>query len=188
MPHGYVKEVARSDARWIVVIVFGARRGYRYPCGPELRWSAACQGRTERWENAAAEESCLQLLIRREARQVNRSGAIRGERDRACHQAAVIPPIEARPRTALAYLILKMGSRVEHFVMVDAERAQSTSGAAPAPPICGVKKRDATLEKTNSPVKPWKLGTLTRPAKPGILELCHSMGKVSGVLPKTPKS
>src|SRR6476646_7205443 len=27
-----------------------------------------------------------------------------------------------------------------------------------------------------------------RPANPGILELCHSIGKVSGVLPKTPKS
>src|SRR5579884_2710520 len=61
-------------------------------------------------------------------------------------------------------------------------------GTAPAPPSCGVKKRDCTLEKTNSAVKPWKFGTLTRPAKPGILELCHSMGKVSGVLPKTPKS
>src|ERR1700675_1011198 len=31
-------------------------------------------------------------------------------------------------------------------------------------------------------------GTLTRPATPGILEWCHSIGKVSGVLPNTPKS
>src|ERR1700756_5741064 len=32
------------------------------------------------------------------------------------------------------------------------------------------------------------LGTLTRPANPGILELCHSIGNVSGVAPNTPKS
>src|SRR6266566_2101538 len=61
-------------------------------------------------------------------------------------------------------------------------------GTAPAPPIWGVKKRAATLEKTMSAENPWKLGTLTRPANPGILELCHSIGNVSGVLPKTPKS
>src|ERR1043166_1424936 len=58
----------------------------------------------------------------------------------------------------------------------------------PKPPIWGGKKRAFTLEKTKRAVNPWKLGTLTRPAKPGILELCHSMGNVSGVLPKTPKS
>ena len=61
-------------------------------------------------------------------------------------------------------------------------------GTAPAPPICGVKKRAATLEKTISAEKPWKSGTLTRPANPGILELCHSIGKVMGVLPSTLKS
>ncbi len=33
-----------------------------------------------------------------------------------------------------------------------------------------------------SAVKPWKFGTLTRPANPGILELCHSIGKVMGVV------
>jgi hypothetical protein len=141
MPHGYVKEVARSDARRIVVIVFGARHGYSYPCGPELRWRAACQGRTERWENSAAEESCLQLLIRREARQVNWSGAIRSERDRACDKAAVIPPIEACPRTALAYLILKMGSRVKHFVMVDAERANRVRSCPSATNLRGEESR-----------------------------------------------
>src|SRR5207245_10483730 len=61
-------------------------------------------------------------------------------------------------------------------------------GTAPAPPRCGLKTRAATLEKTNSAENPWKLGTLTRPATAGILELCHSIGKVRGVLPNTPKS
>ncbi len=59
---------------------------------------------------------------------------------------------------------------------------------APAPPIWGWKKRAATLEKTISAEKPWISGTLTRPAYPGIFELCHSMGKVIGVLPSTLKS
>src|SRR5580658_11288249 len=59
---------------------------------------------------------------------------------------------------------------------------------APAPPICGGKKRAATLEKTISAEKPCRFGTLTRPAYPGILELCHSIGKVIGVLPSTLKS
>src|SRR4030088_3163581 len=61
-------------------------------------------------------------------------------------------------------------------------------GTAPAPPSCGVKKRAATLEKTKRAENPWMFGTLTRPANPGIFELCHSIGKVSGVLPNTPKS
>src|SRR5450631_1907947 len=38
------------------------------------------------------------------------------------------------------------------------------NGAAPAPPICGVKKRADTLEKTMSAENPCRLGTLTRPA------------------------
>ena len=62
------------------------------------------------------------------------------------------------------------------------------AGTAPAPPIWGVKKRAATLEKTIRAETPWKFGTLTRPANPGILELCHSIGKVMGVLPSTLKS
>ena len=61
-------------------------------------------------------------------------------------------------------------------------------GTAPAPPICGVKKRAATLEKTIRAETPWKSGTLTRPANPGIFELCHSIGNVIGVLPSTLKS
>src|SRR5205807_6555475 len=67
-------------------------------------------------------------------------------------------------------------------------KAPMDAGAAPAPPSCGVKNRDATLEKTKSAEKPWKFGTLTRPATPGILELFHSIGNVRGVAPKTPKS
>src|SRR5690348_16545058 len=51
------------------------------------------------------------------------------------------------------------------------------AGTAPAPP----KNRAATLENTARAVKPWKLGTLTRPAYPGIFDRSHSMGNVIGV-------
>src|ERR1700745_991727 len=61
-------------------------------------------------------------------------------------------------------------------------------GVAPAPPIWGRKKRAATLEKTVNAVRPWKFARLTRPATPGILELCHWIGNVIGVLPRMLKS
>src|ERR1035441_10940389 len=43
----------------------------------------------------------------------------------------------------------------------------------PRPLVCGGKKRAATLDITTSAESPWKSGTLTRIAYPGILELCH---------------
>src|SRR5271154_556189 len=59
---------------------------------------------------------------------------------------------------------------------------------APAPATCGGKKRAATEDITTKAERLWKLGTSTRRAKPGIFELCQSMGKVIGVLPRTLKS
>ena len=41
---------------------------------------------------------------------------------------------------------------------------KATDGTEPAPPICGVKKRAATLEKTTRAENPWTSGTLTRTA------------------------
>src|SRR5215831_1262857 len=61
-------------------------------------------------------------------------------------------------------------------------------GVAPAPPSCGVKNLAATLEKTVCAENPWKLGTLIRPAKPGIFDRSHSTGKAIGELPRTLKS
>src|ERR1700722_18871552 len=58
----------------------------------------------------------------------------------------------------------------------------------PVPPIRRWKKHADTLEKTISAEKPCTSGTLTRPAYPGILELCHSIGNVIGVFPSTLKS
>src|ERR1700749_803885 len=59
---------------------------------------------------------------------------------------------------------------------------------APAPALCGGEKRAATEDMTTNAVKLWELGVSARRAKRGILELCQSMGKVMGVLPRTLKS
>src|SRR5271154_39968 len=61
-------------------------------------------------------------------------------------------------------------------------------GAAPTPLTWGPKNRAATLDITTYAVKPCWLGTLTRIAYPGILDLAHSMGKVIGESPSTLKS
>src|SRR5262249_51993145 len=66
--------------------------------------------------------------------------------------------------------------------------ATDETGTEPAPPICGVKNRAATLDITTYAVNPCRFVRFVRAVKPGILELCHSIGKVIGVLPSTLKS
>ena len=39
----------------------------------------------------------------------------------ACHQAAIVAPVEAHPGAALERLVLQVGGFVEDFVVVDAE-------------------------------------------------------------------
>ena len=70
---------------------------------------------------APAEQSSLQLLIRSEARQVDRSRRIGCERHRARNQTAVIPPVEADPGPSLPGLVLQVSRLVELFVVVDTE-------------------------------------------------------------------
>src|SRR5579863_7077340 len=59
---------------------------------------------------------------------------------------------------------------------------------APAPATCGGKKRAATDDITTNAEMWWKSGTSVRSASPGTFELCQSIGKVMGVLPRTLKS
>src|ERR1017187_3801527 len=66
--------------------------------------------------------------------------------------------------------------------------ATGTPGVAPIPLTCGLKNLAATLDITTSAVKPWISGTFARMAYPGILEPCHSIGKVIGGWPKMLKS
>ncbi len=54
---------------------------------------------------------------------------------------------------------------------------------APAPAVCGGKKRAFTEDIRTNAEKPWVAGTSVRSVNPVIFELCQSMGKVMGVLP-----
>src|SRR5271156_3775005 len=59
---------------------------------------------------------------------------------------------------------------------------------APAPATWGGKNLAETDDATTNALKLWKLGTSARSASPGTFELCQSIGKVMGVLPRTLKS
>ena len=72
MPYGHIKEMARCNPRWIVVVIFCARRGNRDPCGPQLRGCTACKRRPQRGKDVATEQTSLHLLISSEDGQINR--------------------------------------------------------------------------------------------------------------------
>src|SRR5437867_1841230 len=186
--------MAGSDTWWILVVVFRPWSWDAHQSGSELscwawrwqscRWSRVC---------AAAEQARLELLVGSEPAGSEIHRPTVRDRYSASYQAAIVSPVEAEPRPVFPRLVLYVSRLVELFVVIDAEwgdiaSASIPGGTAPAPPSCGLKNREVTLEKTNRALNPWKLGTLTRPATAGILELCHSIGKVSGVLPNTPKS
>src|SRR5579875_2383062 len=58
----------------------------------------------------------------------------------------------------------------------------------PTPPTCGLKNRAATDDKLTCALSPRISVSVPVTAKPGIFELCHSIGKVIGVAPSTLKS
>src|ERR1039458_1121608 len=121
----------------MVVIILRSRRRYLYQIGSELRSKT---GRRQRREggrlDASAEETGLKLLISRQTAQIDGGLAVkRGRgwavverldsvtRHRACHQSAVIAPVETNPRPALPRsLVLQVGSLIEDFVVINAER------------------------------------------------------------------
>src|ERR1700675_382779 len=70
---------------------------------------------------AAAEQSCLQLLVCGEPCQIHRSSRVRCEWNRAGHQSAVVPPVEPDPRRVFPGLVLQVCGLVKLFVVVDAE-------------------------------------------------------------------
>jgi hypothetical protein len=63
MPNRHIEEVAGSNPGRVVIIVFcpGCRDGY--PRGTILRRRTSGQGSSERWEDVAAEQPCLNLLV-----------------------------------------------------------------------------------------------------------------------------
>src|SRR6266852_6126894 len=58
-----IEQVARVDARRIVIVILGTWRRYLEPRRPVQRWVACNQRSTQRWGSAAAEEPGLYLLV-----------------------------------------------------------------------------------------------------------------------------
>src|SRR6202142_1859552 len=134
---GYVKQIARSHARRIAIVVLGSGARYLQFCGAVERRRAdgiGTDGRRLCGVNCAAEKPRLKLLVRREDRGVhNRVAAERairavstGAGDRPGHEAAVVSPIEADPRAALCELVLQMSGEVEFLVVVDAKGREAS--------------------------------------------------------------
>src|SRR5580704_7569190 len=98
--HGEIEEVTRLNAWRILVVVLRAGRRNLHVFRSVQRRSTGSKWRTERRELAAAEQTSLNLLVRGETGQIHWSGGIRGERNRASDQAAVVAPVEAEPRSA----------------------------------------------------------------------------------------
>src|SRR5580700_10652265 len=136
--------MARCDAWRIVVVVLGIRRRDLYERGAKLRRGAIVrQGSSRGCTDAIASEPGLELLIGgeryaanvggdhahiRHAANEDRSRAIVGrthpEAGRcACDQSAVVPPVEAKPGTALPGLVLQVSGLVELFVVIDSKHS-----------------------------------------------------------------
>lgn len=210
-----VEQTALLNAGRIVIVVFCSWGGNVEQRRSELGCKANAAGyrACRRCFYTTAGEAGLKLLIGREAGEVNRRLAVDRQRisivvegevrasaigiggvvagSCACHESTVVAPVEAEPGAlAEGQVVLQVGGLVEPLVVVDAERGirAGSSGVAPTPPTCGLKKRAATDDMTTKALTPWVSGTLARRAKPGIFEFFHSMGNVMGVAPKTEKS
>ena len=111
---------------------------------------------------------------------------VREARHCAGDKPAVIPPVEPEPWPALEGLILRVGGLRENFVVIDAEDALCWRGRDSADGR-GEKSRGhmGHHDKRGQAVKIRKASTN---GKPGILELCHSIGNVIGLAPNTLKS
>src|SRR6476661_10567831 len=127
MSHCHVKKTAGSNSRWVVIVVLRPRRGNAYPRGPKLCRRARGQRSAERWEDIAAEQPGLDLLVCAEPRKIHGRCGVRSEWHCTCDQAAVITPVEPNPRAALTDLILQVGSLIKLFIVVNAERRTALS-------------------------------------------------------------
>ena len=193
------------------VIVLSSRCRNRHQLRGKLRSQALVARNTNKRSrlHSIAGKPSLKLLIRRQPTQIDSGLTI--DRDRRAtviriaqavrigyvvaryrtrSQTTVEPPVKPDPRAPLAgYLILQVRRLVVAFVVVNTEWISTiANSSACAPLTCGGKKRAATEDITTNADKLWKFGTSARNAKPGIFELCQSIGNVIGVLPSTLKS
>src|SRR5580698_7232153 len=136
---GGVEEMARRDARRVVVVILLIRSGQRDQRRCELRYQARvwkCLSR--RGANAGAGKSGFELFVGGHERTVgdhgNRRLTAQRRRCRAIvpriHSvagrgpsdlSAVIAPTEGHPGTTLPRLVLHVSRLIEFFVMIDAE-------------------------------------------------------------------
>ena len=166
----------------------GAGCGRHFPCPARVSsqaWNRTAMPGTSRCgligvvgvANTPARESCLELLVRGQAGNIHDGvgpvrpiGAIAARAGHgACHQAAIVAPVEAHPGAALERLVLHVSGwlNISSWSMRNTPFPPCPAGVAPMPLTWGWKKRAATLEKTTKAVKPWMFGTLARTAYPG---------------------
>ena len=149
LAHGCVEQVSRRNARWILVVILGPRRGNGNILGTvtrrgaQIRAERRADGSCGRRQHAAAEQPCLELLIGRYSGHVDEViGATTGwavctrlaaeTRHGTRDKAAIVAPVEAKPRPGLPRLILDVRGLVEVFIVVDAKHRRSPRRGANA--------------------------------------------------------
>src|SRR6516225_1285402 len=129
MSHGQVEQVARRDARRVLVGILSPRCGNCRESRTELRGrTRGRQGLSRCCRYPVADEPRLKLLICGELAEIDLKtwiGGIRRGRERNGRGdlPTVIPPVESKPWTALPGLILQVGGLAELLVVIDAEHA-----------------------------------------------------------------
>src|SRR5882672_10419712 len=116
-----IEQVARVDARRIVIVILRSRCRYLEPCRPVQSRVARNQWSTQRWGSAAAEEPGLYLLVCGESREIHRRRGVPRKGNSASHKTAVVAPIEGHPRAAFPRLVLRVGGLLKHLVVIDAK-------------------------------------------------------------------
>src|SRR5690242_2899898 len=117
-PNSQVKKVARSDPRWIGVVILGSRGWDLDTRGAPLRigQAAGCDGIIQSSHLASTEEANRGLLIAIESQ---RRGQVRHG---AIDQPALVLPCEAHPRTPFSKtmeLVLDVSCLLKCLIMVN---------------------------------------------------------------------
>ena len=123
-----IQQMTRGDAGRIVIVILRPRRRDLYKIRTIKRRGARGKRCRECRTLAPTEQPSLQLLIPSEPGQVYWSRGVGCERNCTGHQSAVIPPIEANPRSTLPRLILEVRRLIEFLVMINSENAAGRGG------------------------------------------------------------
>ncbi len=123
-----IEQVARVDARRIVIVILGTWCRYLEPGRPVQRWVARDQWGTQCWGSAAAEEPGLYLLVCGESCEIHRRRGVPRKGNSPSHETAVVAPIESHPRAAFPRLVLRVRGLLKHLVVIDAKHG-SIAGA-----------------------------------------------------------